>query len=61
MKRLLSTEDLDTLISLVGEHMPDSEILKYLEYSRHNKWGDGALYALNLKGARCLQLHLSEF
>ena len=39
MKRLLSTEDLDTLISLVGEHMPDSELLSYLEHSRYNKWG----------------------
>lgn len=61
MKRLLSTNDLDSLILLVKEHMPESDLLKYLETTRHNKWGDGTLYAVNLSGATCLQCHLSEF
>lgn len=61
MKRLLSTNDLDSLILLVEERMPDSDLLDYLKTARHNKWGDGTLYALNLKGALCIQLHLSEF
>jgi hypothetical protein len=61
MKRLLSSDDLASLILLVEEKMPDSNLLQYLKTVRHNKWGDGALYAVNLKGAICLQLHLSEF
>lgn len=61
MKRLLSTNDLDSLILLVREHMPESDLLAYLETARHNKWGDGTLYAFNLRGAVCTQRHLAEF
>lgn len=64
MKRLLSLEDLDDLIALVEEKASDpkyEKLLNFLQTARHNKYGDGSLYAVNWAGAICLQCHKSEF
>jgi hypothetical protein len=62
MKRLMSRQMLEELISLVEPHKEEhSELYKYLMLTWTSCHYDSTLYACNLSGATCLQWHLSEF
>jgi hypothetical protein len=62
MKRLMSRQMLEELISLVEPHKEEHpELYKYLMLTWTSCHYDSTLYACNLSGATCLQWHLSEF
>ena len=63
MKRLLSKENLDLLIELVEDKLPDDtyqELHTYLVKAK-GSYGGGTLYAMCWAGAIACQYHRNDF
>lgn len=63
MNRLLSAENLDLLIELIEDKLPDEKYQELHDYLVKTKgsYGGGTLYVLCWKGAIASQYHLSTF
>ena len=63
MRRLLSAENLDLLIELVEDKLPDEKYKELHDYLVKTKasFGGGTLYAMCWSGAIATQNHLNEF
>ena len=63
MRRLLSAENLDLLIELVEDKLPDEKYQELHDYLVKTKasFGGGTLYAMCWSGAIATQNHLNDF